>query len=202
MTRPLVGLFVGGRGSRLGGVAKGNLETREGERVITRLVAVCREAVADPELVLVGSVEAYADLGLPALADAPSGVGPIGGLRALLLAAEARCVRSVIALACDLPFLGAALIRRLASEELDAAFLSPRDAEFWQPLVARYQTLAALAAVDAALAHGERALKSVPARLAARARALPIDERERLELRDCDSPDDLAAGGLTLPKRS
>lgn len=202
MKQLLVGLFVGGRGTRLGGVAKGNLRTREGERVITRLISACQLALEEPELILVGSSGEYSDLGWPALADAPGGVGPIGGLRALLLAAETRAASSVIALACDLPFVSAGLIRRLANEERDAAFLSPRDGEFWQPLIARYQTTAALAVVDAALAAGERALKSVPARLGPRARALVIDERERLELRDCDSPEDLAAAGLGLPRRS
>jgi molybdopterin-guanine dinucleotide biosynthesis protein A len=193
-------LFVGGRGSRLGGVAKGNLQTPAGERLITRLIETCRQALNAPELVLVGPAEAYADLRLPALPDAPAGLGPMGGLRALLLAAEASGAPSVIALACDLPFVSAALVRRLANEQLDAAFLAPRDGEFWQPLVARYETAPALAAVDAALAHGERALKSVPARLGTRARALVIDERERLELRDCDSPSDLAAGRLRMPR--
>lgn len=201
MTPLLVGLFVGGRGSRLGGVAKGNLQNADGERVITGLIGACREALGDAELCLVGSVGEYSDLGLPALADAPGGVGPIGGLRALLLAAETRASPSVIALACDLPFVSAALLRRLAHEEPDAAFLSPRDGEFWQPLIARYDTKTALAVVDAALVAGERALKSVPARLGPRARALAIDERERLELRDCDSPQDLAAAGLSLPRR-
>jgi molybdenum cofactor guanylyltransferase len=197
---PLVGLFVGGRGSRLGGVAKGNLQTADGERLIARLIDVCREALKQPDLVLVGAADWYADLGLPTLGDAPVGVGPIGGLRALLLAAEARGVPSVLALACDLPFVSVALVRRLATEQLDAAFLSPRDGEFWQPLMARYHTAAALAAVDASLAQGERALKSVAARLGPQARALVIDELERLELRDCDSPSDLAAAGVRLPR--
>jgi molybdopterin-guanine dinucleotide biosynthesis protein A len=186
----LIGLFVGGRGSRLGGVAKGNLQTADGERLIGRLIDVCREALKQPELVF----------GLPVLSDAPAGVGPIGGLRALLLAAEARGVPSVISLACDLPFVSAGLVRRLATEQLDAAFLSPRDGEFWQPLIARYQTAAALAAVDAALLQGERALKSVVARLGPHTRALALDEREQLELRDCDSPSDVAAAGLRLPR--
>jgi molybdopterin-guanine dinucleotide biosynthesis protein A len=196
----LIGLFVGGRGSRLGGVAKGNLQTADGERLIGRLIDVCREALKQPELVFVGTAEPYLDFGLPVLSDAPAGVGPIGGLRALLLAAEARGVPSVISLACDLPFVSAGLVRRLATEQLDAAFLSPRDGEFWQPLIARYQTAAALAAVDAALLQGERALKSVVARLGPHTRALALDEREQLELRDCDSPSDVAAAGLRLPR--
>ena len=200
MKAPLVGLFVGGLGSRLGGAAKGNLENGAGERVIERLIAACREALGDSELVLVGASDAYAELGLPALPDTPAGVGPIGGLRALLLAAEARGVPHVIALACDLPYVGAPLIHRLATETLDAAFLAPRDGAFWQPLLARYETQAALAAVEAALAHGEHALKSIAARLGESARPLSIDEGERLELRDCDSPADLAAAGLRLPR--
>jgi molybdopterin-guanine dinucleotide biosynthesis protein A len=200
VTRPLVGLFVGGRGSRLGGVAKGNLETRGGERVIERLIAVCQEALPQPDLLLVGSAGAYVELGLPELVDAPGGVGPIGGLRALLLAAHGRQVPYVFALACDLPFLGARLLRRLASEARDAAFLAPREERFWQPLVARYETGPALAAVNAALANGEHALQAIPRRLGSRAHVLGIDERERLELRDCDSPEDLADAGLTLPR--
>lgn len=200
-TPPLVGLFVGGRGSRLGGVAKGNLETADGERLIERLIAACRVAFGSPELVLVGGAGAYGELGLPELTDAPGGVGPMGGLRALLLAAKASADARVLALACDLPYLSAPLLRRLATEQLGAAFLAPRDGQFWQPLVARYETAAALTAVDGALANAEHALQSIPKRLGARAHVLCLDEREWLELRDCDSPDDLAAAGLNLPRQ-
>ena len=81
----LVGLFVGGRGERLGGVAKGllkapNAETTLIERALTELGA----ALPDAEVVLVGEAAAYASLGLRAIADAPAGVGPLGGLLGLL----------------------------------------------------------------------------------------------------------------------
>lgn len=184
-----LGLFVGGRGRRLGGVAKGNLRLASGGTVAEQLVARCRAAVPGAELVLVGAAEAYAMLGLPALADAPAGIGPLGGLRALLLHAQEQGHAHALALACDLPYLEARLIARLATEAPQASFLAPRSGAFWETLVARYAT-AALAAVDAALGDGERALKRVVARLGERAVELRVSEQERAELRDWDEPGD------------
>jgi molybdopterin-guanine dinucleotide biosynthesis protein A len=185
-----VGIFVGGRGRRLGGVDKGNLRLASGETLAERLVARCRQALPAAELVLVGAAGAYASLGLPALADAPAGIGPLGGLRALLLETAARGHAHALALACDLPYLEAPLIARLATETGAASFLAPREGKLWETLVARY-AVDALAVVDAAISAGERALQRVVARLGARAVVLAVDERERAELRDWDEPGDV-----------
>ncbi len=185
-----VGIFVGGRGRRLGGVDKGNLRLASGETLVERLVARCRQALPAAELVLVGAAGAYGRLGLPALDDAPAGIGPLGGLRALLLEARARGHAHALALACDLPYLEAPLIARLAEETSVASFLAPRGGELWETLVARY-AVDALAPVDAAIAAGERALQRVVLRLGAGAVALAVDERERAELRDLDEPGDV-----------
>jgi molybdopterin-guanine dinucleotide biosynthesis protein A len=188
----VVGIFVGGRGSRLGGRDKGNLRLPGGERVIQRLVDVCANALPTAPQVLVGASEAYGDLDLLALADEPAGVGPLGGLRALLLhARETGCAGAVV-LACDLPYVSETLVRLLATEAPEAAFLAPRSGELWETLTARY-SVTALEAVDAALGAGERALQRVIRRLGAGAKELELDAASREELRDWDTPEDLEA---------
>lgn len=187
-----VGIFVGGRGLRLGGVDKGNLRLTSGETLCERLVARCRTALPNAALVLVGAAAAYAGLGLPVLADAPAGIGPLGGLRALLLDAHVRGHAGVLALSCDLPYLDAPLIARLATEAPAASFLAPRSGELWETLVARYG-VDALAEVEAGVAAGERALQRVVARLGTRAVELVVSASERAELRDWDEPGDAPA---------
>jgi len=185
----VIGLFVGGRGLRLGGVAKGNLTLASGETLAARLVAEAKKALPASRVVLVGAAEAYASLGLPALVDTPAGIGPLGGLRALLLDAQAAGCAHALALSCDLPYLGAGLIARLAHEEPAAALLAPRDGELWSTLVARY-AVSALAAVDAGIAAHEHALQRVVRRLGDGAVELSVDEEERRQLRDWDTPED------------
>lgn len=186
---PLVGIFVGGRGTRLGGAAKGNLRY-EGETLLARLVRTCEQALPGAPVVLVGAAAAYAELGLAVMADDPQGIGPLGGLRALLVRAHDTGHAAALALACDLPRLGPDLVRRVAFEAPAADFVAPRDGELWDTLVARY-AVSALPAVDAAIAAGERALQRVPGRLGARAVELAVTDAEREELRDWDTPDDM-----------
>ena len=185
-----VGIFVGGRGSRLGGVAKGNLTLDGGERLVMRLVRTVEQAVPRARVVLVGAALAYADLALPVLEDDPPGIGPLGGLRALLSSTEREGGSSVLALACDLPHLGAGLVARLSREAREAAVLAPRDGALWHTLVARY-SVRALPAVDATVAAGERALQRVIRRLGEEAHELVLDEHERAELHDWDRPEDV-----------
>jgi molybdopterin-guanine dinucleotide biosynthesis protein A len=189
----VVGLFVGGRGARMGGVVKGNLPGPDGERLLERLVGQCGKALPDAPLVLIGDAPAHADLGLRSLPDAPAGVGPLGGLRALLLHAKQSGAWGALALACDLPYLSSGLIARLATEAPEALVLAPREGALWHTLAARYSVLA-LPAVDAALASGERALQRVVGRLATHARALELDPADLAELRDWDTPDDVRLG--------
>jgi molybdopterin-guanine dinucleotide biosynthesis protein A len=186
-------LFVGGRGARMGGVVKGNLPGPGGERLLERLVNQCWKALPDAPVVLIGETPAHADLGLRSLPDAPAGVGPLGGLRALLLHAKGSGAWGAVALACDLPYLSAHLILRLATESPEAFFLAPREGALWHTLVARYSVLS-LPAVDATLAAGERALQRVVGRLGERARALELGATELTELRDWDTPDDIRLG--------
>ena len=192
----LFGILVGGRGRRMGGVAKGNLEYR-GKPIVVATLAACGEVarvcgVALPEcpVALVGDSAAYAVSGVRRLADAPSGIGPLGGLRALL--SEARSEGAdAIALAVDMPYLDAGLLTRLVTEQPDAAALAPRDAERWQPLFARYRPERVLPVLDALLARGEASMQPLFAELAEHACELALDAAERARLTDWDTPADM-----------
>lgn len=189
MSAPLVGIFVGGRGSRMGGVAKGLLAAPGAtETLVARLERVAREALGEPQVVLVGRAEAYAALGLPSLEDQPPGVGPIGGLGALLGVATERGAPFALALACDLPFVSAALLRRLGTFEPRARAVAPRQGALWQPLCARYAPAPALEATRGLIAGGARSLQAVLSELGAV--ELPLEASD--ELRDWDEPGDLS----------
>ncbi len=190
--RLAVGLFVGGRGSRFGGIAKGNLRHPSGVRLIERLVGVCRTALPSAPVALVGERVEYADLGLSALRDEPSGIGPLGGLRALVSFAKNNAHDRAIALACDMPFVTADFVARLASEEPTATALAPCDGERWQPLAARYST-SVLPVLDAAIAAGEHSLQRIFARLGDDARVLFVEGEGKRVLTDWDCPEDLAS---------
>ncbi|HEU4533063.1 MAG TPA: NTP transferase domain-containing protein, partial [Polyangiaceae bacterium] len=87
---PLVGLFVGGRSTRMGGRPKGLLPTPDGAGPIVLRSARLVASLGWP-LVLVGEASAYRAVlpGVKAIDDAPAGVGPLGGLGALLAEAGA-----------------------------------------------------------------------------------------------------------------
>jgi len=185
-----VGLFVGGLGSRFGGLAKGNLRLPDGTRVIERLIDVCGVALPEAPVVLVGERMEYADLALPALADTVKGIGPLGGLRSLVAFAAAKEREGAIALACDLPYVTPELVLRLAHETPDADALAPRERGLWHALGARY-SVRALPAIDAAIAAREHSLQHLFARLGAGAAPLAVNDAELAALRDWDSPEDL-----------
>ena len=133
-------ILAGGRATRLGGADKASLLVG-GVRIVERQIAALRDVASDVRLVIhAGDAPRYADLGVPAVADAVADRGAIGGLYTALL--EARYDR-VIVLACDMPFVPAALLQRLAvestdGEEIDAVV--PRSARGLEPLCAVYRT--------------------------------------------------------------
>jgi molybdenum cofactor guanylyltransferase len=193
----LFGILAGGRGRRMGGVAKGNLEYR-GRPIVVATLAVCGEVaracgVALPRdpVALVGDSAAYVVGGVRRLVDTPTGIGPLGGLRALLSEARSEAA-DAIALAVDMPYLDARVLARLVTEQPDACALAPRDAERWQPLFARYRPARVLPVLDALLARGEASLQPIFAQLAEDACELALDAAERATLTDWDTPADMA----------
>jgi molybdopterin-guanine dinucleotide biosynthesis protein A len=196
---PAIGIFVGGKGLRMGGAAKANL-LFEGRTLLERTVAGCAAATrslfgssASPRIWLVGESSAYAEHGLLRVADDPRGVGPMGGLRAFLRGLSPETPGLVIA--GDLPFLTEQLIARLVSEAPGAAALAPREVDGrWQPLFARYEPRATLPEIDAALGAGRTSLQHLFARLGQRAVSLELSTTERCCLQDWDRPSDVIAG--------
>lgn len=193
MTRLLVGIFVGGAGRRMGGVAKGLLTTPDAKTtLIERLRGEILAALPDVALVLVGDAHAYSSLGLPAIADDPANVGPLGGLAGLLAHAQQSGAVQVLALACDLPQLERSLLARLAREPRDADAVLVEQAGVRNPLIARYETSAALPAARRALGAGKRSLQAVLDELEPRIVRLELSTAELASLGDWDTPDDIA----------
>jgi molybdopterin-guanine dinucleotide biosynthesis protein A len=169
----------------MGGRAKGLLVTPDGETLIAR----CRRvlwAAGVSDVVLVGTHPAYTSLGLEAIPDQPAGIGPMGGLLALL--ERARGAPS-LAVACDMPFVTEALLRRLLAAP-GASVAAPRRAHRWEPLCARYDGRV-LPCARAAVAARRYSLQ----RLLDQAGAveLPLSEGELPALDDWDAPEDIAA---------
>jgi molybdopterin-guanine dinucleotide biosynthesis protein A len=191
VTSFVIGIFVGGAGKRMGGVAKGLLEApARNETLIERLVRVCAEAAPAVTPHLVGRSDAYAALRLPQIDDDPSEIGPIGGLRGLLLHAKHAGAEHVLALACDLPFIDVNVLRLLCAPLVGPARV-PFVAERFQPLAAAYAPEPTLSAVDRAVAQGKHALMAVLAELGPALERVEESSVRAEALRDWDTPDDV-----------
>jgi molybdopterin-guanine dinucleotide biosynthesis protein A len=186
---PVLGIFVGGKGTRMGGRDKAALPAPDtGEASAVRLARLGRELGLP--CVVVGAWAAHETLlpELPRLRDEPEGIGPLGGLGALLSHCGAR---DAIAVACDMPRVEAAVLQRLVEAPRDAAVLAPREAQRgkWQPLFARYDAKRVLPALQRALAAGERSFQALFARVPVK--QLLLSEDEQRTLVDWDRPEDV-----------
>ncbi|MET0385776.1 MAG: NTP transferase domain-containing protein [Polyangiales bacterium] len=188
-TRPLLGITIGGRGRRMGGVQKALLRAPDSdETLVARLVRLAAEAELD--VVLLGRAElGDSARGVLQLPDALPDAGPLLGLRSLLTYAGGR---SALCLACDMPYVTCSLLVRLRDEVPDATVLAPRDpaSRKWEPLFARYASAQVEPVLRRALASGERSFQQLFTRLSVT--ELALDPDERALLRDWDSEADMA----------
>jgi molybdopterin-guanine dinucleotide biosynthesis protein A len=185
----LVGIFVGGKSTRMGS-AKGLLAAPGGTKgLVQRLVDEAHAALPDAECVLVGQRPEYDHLDLVALPDARADCGPLGGLVALLLEARRRDHDAAYALACDMPYLSRVSIAQLASFAPDADVVAPRRDERWEPLAARYAPKACLPLATERLHGGQLSLQRLLDALGPSCREIALPAPE---LDDWDSPEDLA----------
>lgn len=108
-------------------------------------------ALGQDVLVTTNRPQDYAFLGVRLVRDEVPEGGPLAGLRTALAAARAD---TVLALACDLPFVSRPLLEHLLSLSGQAQVIVPWRAAGCEPLHAVYAR-SCLPAVDAALAAGE-----------------------------------------------
>lgn len=167
----------------MGGVAKGLLLAPSGETLVARWQRLFAEL--GWACVLVGQHDAYAGIAVPQLADDPPGIGPLGGLTALLARTG---VGRAIAVACDMPFVSIELMSKLATYPSHAPILAPKRGGMWEPLFARYDAARISAAAKLRTTTGRHSLQGLFDDLGAE--PLPLGDREWNELRDWDRPQD------------
>jgi molybdopterin-guanine dinucleotide biosynthesis protein A len=177
------GIFVGGRGTRMGGVAKGMLTTSDGETLVARWRRLFDAIGLRP--VLVGRHPAYAQIDLPSIDDDPKDIGPLGGLVALL--ATAREARA-IAVACDMPFVSPELLGKLTTFRSSAPIVAARRGGRWEPLFARYDAPRVIALARERSAQGRHSLQGLLQEM--KTEVLPLTPAEENELADWDRPED------------
>jgi molybdopterin-guanine dinucleotide biosynthesis protein A len=129
-----VAILAGGRARRLGGVDKGALHVGRGSIFERQLAAL---AGLTSEIVVIGGEPARFDrYRVRVVSDRLPGSGALGGIYTAL---DETTASHVLVIACDLPFVSAPVLSRLASladEATDAVV--PRTADGLQPLCAVY----------------------------------------------------------------
>lgn len=129
---PSAAILTGGRARRFDGRNKSALVV-EGRTILERQVAEL-SAVAD-DIMLVGSGGPGAAGAVRHVPDRAPGLGPLAGLDAALEAARHPVLLLV---ACDMPFVTAALFARLVQLAADAEAVVPSDDRGYHPLCAAY----------------------------------------------------------------
>jgi molybdenum cofactor guanylyltransferase len=126
------GILAGGRATRFDGVNKGTLVVGSAA-IVDRQLDVLRQ-VSHDVFVIGRDDPAWTSRGLRVFADEMPGAGPLGGIYTAILHSPSN--RTLI-VACDMPFVSASLLRRLAAVD-DADVVIPRHARGYEPLCAIY----------------------------------------------------------------
>jgi molybdopterin-guanine dinucleotide biosynthesis protein A len=144
-------ILAGGRATRFDGRDKSALVV-SGRTILDRQIEVLSQLAADVLIVGGNPPAEYRD-GVRQVADLVPGCGPLGGLHTALTEARAGVVAVV---ACDMPFVSAALLRHLvslANGSGQPAIVVPRTERGYHPLCAVY-TRACLEPISRRLAGG------------------------------------------------
>ena len=126
-------ILVGGRASRFGGCDKSTIHIG-GRSILERQLAELSQVTDDLLLVGVNS-QSERPSGVRQIPDRVAGCGPLGGLDAALAAARGSALALV---ACDLPFVTAALLNHLLALTAEADAVIPRTERGYHPLCAAY----------------------------------------------------------------
>jgi molybdopterin-guanine dinucleotide biosynthesis protein A len=118
--QPITGVILaGGKSSRMG--QNKALMSLGGKRLVDRVVEVMR-SVFDALLMVTNTPDAYADLGMPMVRDVWPDKGSLGGVySAIYHVATPYC----LVVACDMPFLQAAILRYLIMQMGDYDVVIP-----------------------------------------------------------------------------
>lgn len=147
-------ILAGGDARRLGGVNKGTLVVG-GAAIADRQLAAIRPVTS--RIFVVGRPsEVWASRGLEVIPDDLPGAGPLGGIYTAVT--RSPCERTLV-LACDLPFVSAELLARLAAEAGDVVV--PRSRRGLEPLCAIYSRACA-PDIRARIARGELEASTLP----------------------------------------
>jgi molybdopterin-guanine dinucleotide biosynthesis protein A len=140
-------ILAGGQARRLGGVNKGTLAIGDSQ-IVDRQLDALRQVVST--VFVVGTpAPAWSARGLEVVPDDLPGSGALGGIYTAIQ--RSPCARTLI-VACDLPFLSAGFLRRMAAEP-DADLVIPRSGRGYEPLCAIYSRACA-ADIHARIARG------------------------------------------------
>lgn len=183
-------VLCGGRSRRMG--TDKALLVVDGRPLAATVAAALRGAGADPVLAVGGDAEALARLGLRPVADRHPGEGPLGGILTAL--AQAGDDDLVVVLACDLPGVRAAGVRRVAGilrAHPDAAVAVPVVDDRREPLLAAWRPSIATAPLEAAFEAGERAVHRAIGAL----RVVEVHGLDPAEARNANRPADLRQHG-------
>jgi molybdenum cofactor guanylyltransferase len=126
------GILAGGRATRFDGVNKGTLVVGSAAIVDRQLDAL--RQVSHDIFVIGRNDPAWTSRGLRVIADEMPGAGPLGGIYTAILHSPSN---RTLVVACDMPFVSASLLRRLAAVG-DADVVIPRHARGYEPLCAIY----------------------------------------------------------------
>ena len=125
-------ILAGGMSSRMG--QNKALMSLGGKRLVDRVVVVMREVFNDL-LVVTNTPEMYADLGIPMVRDVWPEKGSLGGVySAIYHVTTPYC----LVVACDMPFLNAAVMRYLITQIADYDVIIPDVLDELQTLHAIY----------------------------------------------------------------
>jgi molybdopterin-guanine dinucleotide biosynthesis protein A len=172
----VLGAVIAGGRSRRYGEPKALAEVG-GVRIVDRVLLALHDAA--PEVVLIANDATLARaIGLPARPDAQPDLGALGGIHAALLWAQERSVAGVLAVACDMPFVSADLLRRLrdradAEDTPDAVLPASDGPRGIEPLCAWYG-VTCLPALEDAIERGDH--RMIGFHGGVRVVTLPIDE--------------------------
>jgi molybdenum cofactor guanylyltransferase len=157
MKRVSGAVIAGGRSVRYGEPKA--LARVGGRRIVDRVIDALYEVVDD--IVLIANDPAITRVvALPSVPDAVADIGALGGILTALRWAKARNDATILAVACDMPFLSPALLRLLVARQEepdnpDAVLPESGGPRGIEPLCALYATTC-LPAVEAAVARGDR----------------------------------------------